>query len=407
MPARRTRDPRLDFFRGLAMLIIFVAHVRENSWSQHIPVRFGFSSAAEMFVFCSGCASAFAFESVFAERGWRLGTVRILYRIWQLYWAHIGLFLVLATFSITGARLHFGTRDYLADLSLGGFASDGLGTIARLLTLTYVPDLLNILPMYVVLLALVPLAMALSRISPLLVVPASAALWGLVQATGLNLPAGGAPGRTWFFDPFAWQLMFFTGFAVGMGWLPNPRLNHPALLPIATAIVVASVPINFWAFTNNVPGLLSIHNWLIPDGIAATTRLDALRYTHFLCLAYVVVSYVDRHPKAIVSPALAPVVAIGRQALPAFVASVIVAWSAGILLDILGRDFLPVAAVNLFGFAVLFGIARCAAWLKSAPCSTRVKQAGRNTPQCSDIGMRMAAYGVNARPNSPPQPADA
>jgi hypothetical protein len=30
MQKRRERDPRLDFFRGLAMLIIFVAHVRED-----------------------------------------------------------------------------------------------------------------------------------------------------------------------------------------------------------------------------------------------------------------------------------------------------------------------------------------------------------------------------------------
>ena len=270
-----TRDPRLDFFRGLAMLIIFVAHVPGNSWTDYIPARFGFSSAAEMFVFCSGYASALAFGSVFVRRGWRIGTVRILYRIWQLYWAHIGLFLVLATISIAATRLHIGTRDYVADLSLGAFATDGLDAITGLMTLSLVPDLLNILPMYVVLLAFVPLAMALSRISPLLVVAASAALWRLVQATGLNLPAGGAAGRTWFFDPFAWQLMFFTGFAFGMGWLPKPRLNHPALLPIAAAAVALSVPINFWAFTNNIPELLSIHDWLVPDGIVATTRLDA------------------------------------------------------------------------------------------------------------------------------------
>src|SRR5271165_1278398 len=108
------------------MLIIFVAHVPGNSWSQYIPARFGFSSSAEMFVFCSGCASALAFGSVVASRGWRIGTVRIAHRIWQLYWAHIGLFLMLATISIAAARLHFGTRDDAAALGLGVFASHGL-----------------------------------------------------------------------------------------------------------------------------------------------------------------------------------------------------------------------------------------------------------------------------------------
>jgi hypothetical protein len=410
MPAARARDLRLDFFRGLAMLIIFVAHVPGNSWTDYIPARFGFSSAAEMFVFCSGCASAIAFGSVFARRGWAVGTIRIAYRIWQLYWAHIGLFLVLVTISIAAARLPIGTSDHAAaGLSLGAFASDGLDAIAGLMTLSLVPDLLNILPMYIVLLALVPFAMALSRISPLLVVTASAALWLMVQATGLNLPAGGTPGRAWLFDPFAWQLMFFTGFAFGMGWLPKPRLNHPALLPIATAAVALSVPINFWAFTDNIPALLSLRDWLIPDGIIATTRLAVLRYTHFLCLAYVALSLVVRFPKTIASPALAPVAAIGRQSLSTFVSSVALAWIAGRILDVAGRGFMSAAAVNLIGFATIFVVARLAAWIKSAPWSTEAERAGTR-PAFVLVPIWFAptlAAATAARSNPPSQLADA
>jgi hypothetical protein len=349
------------------MLIIFIAHVPGNSWAQFIPARFGFSSAAEMFVFCSGCASALAFGSVFVQRGWRIGTVRILSRVWQLYWTHVGMFLVVAVISIAAVGLKIGTRDYAADLSLGVFERDGLAAVVGLMTLSLVPDLLNILPMYVVLLAGAPLAMALSKLNPLLVVVASACLWRFVQTTGLNLPAGGAPGRMWFFDPFAWQLLFFTGYAFGMGWLPKPRFNHPVLLAIAIVMVVLSIPINFWVFTDNFPGFLSIRDELIPDGVVATTRLNILRYAHFLCLAYVVLSLVDRWPSAIASPWLAPAVAIGRQSLPTFVASVCLAWIGGILLDLVGRDFPQVAAVNLLGFALMFCTARSAEWLKSAP----------------------------------------
>ena len=78
------RDPRLDFFRGLTMLIIFIAHVPANSWNAFIPARFGFSSGAELFVFCSGFASALAFGGSFLRRGWALGAARILQRIWQI-----------------------------------------------------------------------------------------------------------------------------------------------------------------------------------------------------------------------------------------------------------------------------------------------------------------------------------
>ena len=59
------RDVRLDFVRGLSMFIIFVAHVPANSWFLFIPARFGFSSAAELFVFFSGLASCYAFCRIF------------------------------------------------------------------------------------------------------------------------------------------------------------------------------------------------------------------------------------------------------------------------------------------------------------------------------------------------------
>ena len=73
---KRPRDLRLDFFRGLGMFIIFIAHVPNNSWNDWIPARFGASDATEIFVFCSGMASAIAFGSVFRDRSFLLGTSR-------------------------------------------------------------------------------------------------------------------------------------------------------------------------------------------------------------------------------------------------------------------------------------------------------------------------------------------
>ena len=68
---RKLRDPRLDVFRGLGMFIILIAHIPENNLASWIPARFGYSDAADLFVFCSGMASAFAFASLFEKRGWR------------------------------------------------------------------------------------------------------------------------------------------------------------------------------------------------------------------------------------------------------------------------------------------------------------------------------------------------
>ena len=59
--AVRVRDPRLDFYRGIAMFIILCAHTPGNFFTSWIPARWGFSDATEIFVFCSGMASAIAF----------------------------------------------------------------------------------------------------------------------------------------------------------------------------------------------------------------------------------------------------------------------------------------------------------------------------------------------------------
>ena len=86
---RKPRDVRVDFFRGAALLIIFVAHVPGNWLGNWIPARFGMSDAAHMFVFISGYAAAIAFGGTFVRHGFVAGTARIAMRCLQLYGAHI------------------------------------------------------------------------------------------------------------------------------------------------------------------------------------------------------------------------------------------------------------------------------------------------------------------------------
>ena len=74
--AASARDPRVDFFRGLAFLIIFIAHVPANWLTKWIPARFGFSDATEMFVFMSGYAAGIAFGGVFLRAGWLMERCR-------------------------------------------------------------------------------------------------------------------------------------------------------------------------------------------------------------------------------------------------------------------------------------------------------------------------------------------
>ena len=60
-----TRDARLDVFRGLALVIIFIDHLPDNFWSQYTLGRWGVSAAAEGFVLIAGIAAGLAYGAYF------------------------------------------------------------------------------------------------------------------------------------------------------------------------------------------------------------------------------------------------------------------------------------------------------------------------------------------------------
>src|SRR5512144_2443001 len=86
------RDIRLDLFRGLALWFIFVDHVPTNVMSWLTVRNYGFSDATEIFVFISGYTAVIAYSRMLEEEGLPRTAARISRRGWQLYVAHILLF---------------------------------------------------------------------------------------------------------------------------------------------------------------------------------------------------------------------------------------------------------------------------------------------------------------------------
>lgn len=362
-PGGKSRDLRLDLFRGLAMFVIFIAHVPENPWNAWIPARFGWSSGAELFVFCSGLASAHAFGQVFVRHGFRTGSLRIAHRIWQIYWAQVGLFLTVFSLALW-MRATTGT-DPVARLFLEDMVRDVATYLPAFLTLRFVPNFFDILPMYMVLLAMVPAVMALARLSPRLALGTLAALWLAVQATGVNLSARPDGAAMWFFNPFAWQAMFFLGFAFGMGWIAVPVLRRGPLFAVCAAFLIVSVPLTFWGALEAVPALAAAHAFLLPD--PAPTHLPILRILHFLASAYVVLTWLAPYRDRIGRGLTRPIVTVGQQSLATFLASLALALFAGMVLDVVGRDALTVTLANLGGILAIWAVARLVRAVKAKP----------------------------------------
>ncbi len=369
----RTRDPRLDVFRGLGMFIILIAHITDNPWTLWIPARFGFSDATEMFVFCSGMASAIAFGGVFARAGWILGTARILHRIWQVYWVHIGVFLATLTLMLGLNATGLFRTDLVAALNLKIFLDTAQINLIGLLTLTYVPNYFDILPMYLVILAMIPVAMALARADKRLPLAMSAMLWLAAGLLPLTLPAQfwfpAGSERPWFFNPFAWQLVFFTGFGLMAGWLPAPPVRRD-LVWLAMAAVVLSVP---FAWYRAIDALPFVKQWRADwPALYDKSSFGILRYGHFLALAYL--AWIAAGPEGARlrkpgpwQPLVRLLEQVGQQSLAVFATSMVMARALGAVLDLAGRGMMATLVVNLVGFAILIAVARTVGWFKSNP----------------------------------------
>ncbi|WP_299028516.1 OpgC family protein [uncultured Sulfitobacter sp.] len=386
----RVRDLRLDFFRGIAMFIILIAHTPGNFLTSWIPARWGFSDATEMFVFCSGMASAIAFGGAFQRAGWVLGSARVGFRIWQVYWAHIGLFIAIA--AMLAGIDYFGGYDkqYIGSLNLWKFFADPAVPLVGLVTLTYVPNYFDILPMYMVVLAMMPIVMALQRVHTGLVFAFMGLVWLGAQESvwgASHLAFGAEPWseRDWYFNPFGWQLIFFTGFAFMRGWIPKPPV-HTALIALAAFIVIANIPlsnIGVRAIARDWFFVTETGNPVIDARIALKPLIDksdfgVLRFVHFLSLAYL--AWVLAGDKGnnllargagisarIWSVMLAIILKVGQQSLAVFVVSMFTARVMGFVMDLAGRDTGTTLLVNLGGACVLVATAYGAGWFKSQP----------------------------------------
>ncbi|MBC7163958.1 MAG: OpgC domain-containing protein [Roseovarius sp.] len=382
----RTRDIRLDFFRGLAMFIILASHTPRNFFTNWIPARWGFSDATEIFVFCSGMASAIAFGRTFDRAGWALGAARVGYRVWQVYWAHIALFFATAT--LLAAFDHFGGFDgtYVGSLNLWTFFDDPGPLLVGLFTLAYVPNYFDILPMYMVVLVMMPMMMALSRVSVWAAFGATGLIWLFAQRAVLDplgladwhlgFPAEPWSDRKWFFNPFGWQLIFFTGFAFMRGWLPKPPVNR-AMIALAAFVVLASIPLSNIGVREF--GFDWAHEWRIENpGLFNKSDFGILRYVHFLGLTYlcwVAAGEGGARLRAagtgivarLWSGLLAMILKVGQQSLAVFVFSMFFARLSGFVMDQVGRNSWNMTLANLAGFGALIAVANTVDWFKGQP----------------------------------------
>src|SRR5215213_2185872 len=146
------RDLRLDLFRGVANWAIFLDHIPDNVVNWITTRNYGFSDAADLFVFISGYTASFVYARMMIDRGFIVGATRLFKRVWQLYVAHIILFVIYIV-SIGYVAYRFKDVDIVNEFNVAGLVENSIETLRQGLLLKFKPLNLDVLTLYIVLMA--------------------------------------------------------------------------------------------------------------------------------------------------------------------------------------------------------------------------------------------------------------
>jgi hypothetical protein len=364
---RKGRDLRLDFFRGLSLFFIFIDHIPNNFFGYFTLRSIAFCDAAEVFIFISGYTAALVYGSSLRQHGGFFATAQIYRRVWQLYVAHIFIFVIFMA-EVSYAVLTVDNPMYTEEMRVGDFLQQPHIAIIKALLLQFQPAFLDILPLYIVLLAVFPLVLLALERGPVWALLPSAALYTLSLRHGWGLPAYPAE-NLWFFNPLAWQFLFVIGATAGHARVSGrwPFPHGPWLSQLAVALAALLVVINVswvihWAY-DWFPALLARQLY---DYTVDKSNLAPLRLLNFLMLALATVHFVGPDSRFLGWRVSWPIILCGQHSLYIFCLGIVLAVCGHFILTEYYPELPMQIVVNLAGFALMIGTAALLAWYKTA-----------------------------------------
>jgi hypothetical protein len=357
------RDFRLDFFRGIANWAIFLDHIPNNAVNWITTRNWGFSDAADMFVFISGYTAAFVYARIMLERGTIEAATRILKRAWQIYVAHVFLFVIYI------AEIGYLAQTYdnpvlAQEFNVFGFLRYPIETLYEGLILKFKPVNLDVLPLYIVLMIVFPPVLWAMLRKPDLTLLASIIVYVASRHFDWNLPS--YPGGHWYFNPFTWQLLFVFG-----AWCALGGAQRSAALIKSRAMLIFGAAYLVFALYMTMASRFASLAALVPSWLdhavnpISKTNLDPLRFVHFVVLAILVVRMLPREWPGFERPVFQPAIVCGQQSLEVFCFGVFLSFAAHFVLVQISNAIWMQILVSIAGIALMTVLAYYRSWSKA------------------------------------------
>ncbi|QDL93433.1 OpgC domain-containing protein [Paroceanicella profunda] len=373
----------IDLIRGYALVCIMINHVPGSVLSHATISHLAFSDAAEIFVFVAGWLVGSIWLRIAAKSGAPAARRRFLTRAGELYIAYlvgavgmVGLSVLLTRIGFAHDVVWSGFADRMAQ-SPFAFLFD----VARMFTQ---PNLADVLLLYVAVMLMSCAVVPLLIRWPLVTLAGSALMW--YNAGWLNglLPTEREEGG-FLFNPFGWQMLFFTGAAIaihGRALMSVLRPHAGAVTGAATVICAAGV---YYGLGRQIPAIGDSATYEAFRGLLGNLdkwSLDEVRFVGLLAMAWLAAvpgrEVMDRMATSRAGRTLS---LVGRHGLPCFIL--------GVMLTVVG-DALNTAAGD--GVAARLGTdILLTALLVGAACVLQARAA--------------AAQAVRARVRAKPTPA--
>jgi hypothetical protein len=360
--AAHKRDLRIDLFRGIANWFIFLDHIPHNFVNWITLRNFGFSGAADLFIFISGYAASIVYARMTLERGFVVGATRLFQRARQLYVAYVVLFVIYIV-TITNVAARYAASDIIYEFNVTGLVDHPIRTLAHGLLLESRPLNLDALQLYIFLIAFFPPVLWLMLRKPNLVMAGSIALYLAARAFDWNLPS--FPDGSWYFNPFCWQLLFVLGAWLALGGTEKCRaiFRLPILFYLGIAYLI-------FALAMTMAGRFPEFGKMFPTGLFETfnpndrVNLAPYRVLHFIVLLSVVTRFISKDWPGLEWQIFKPAIKCGQQSLAVFCVGVFLSFAGHFALMMSSDSLLAQVFVSAAGVAMMTLVAYYLSWSK-------------------------------------------